>query len=269
MAARRAIPKSTAAPNMRCTSFPSSRSSSPSMTLSPTAASRPSARAPRRAASATARSSCSTFSRSPASAPARPARRPSSAALFQENPMNLNKTMTLLGSALGALALLAGPALAQDAAAAKLDTGDTAWMLTSTAQVLMMTIPGLALFYGGMDRRKHELATLTQSFAITCLVSVLWMIFGYSLAFTEGSLNAYIGSLSMAMLSGGTNTTVISLAATIPEWVFIMFQMTFAIITPALITGAFAERMKFSAMMWFMGLWFVLVYLPIAHWVWG
>ncbi|HEY1154517.1 MAG TPA: ammonium transporter [Pseudolabrys sp.] len=142
-------------------------------------------------------------------------------------------------------------------------------MLTSTALVLMMTIPGLALFYGGMVRRKNVLATITQSFAITCLVSVLWMIFGYSLAFTEGSMNAYIGSLSKAMLSGVTNTTVNSLATTIPEWVFIMFQMTFAIITPALITGAFAERMKFSAMMWFMGLWFVLVYLPIAHWVWG
>ncbi|MGD9770072.1 MAG: ammonium transporter [Pseudolabrys sp.] len=142
-------------------------------------------------------------------------------------------------------------------------------MLTSTALVLMMTIPGLALFYGGMVRRKNVLATITQSFAITCLVSVLWMIFGYSLAFTEGSMNAYIGSLSKAMLSGVTNTSVNSLAATIPEWVFIMFQMTFAIITPALITGAFAERMKFSAMMWFMGLWLVLVYLPIAHWVWG
>ncbi len=173
-----------------------------------------------------------------------------------------------------ALAQAAAPAAADAAPAAaaaapKLDTGDTAWMLTSTALVLMMTIPGLALFYGGMVRRKNVLATITQSFAITCLVSVLWVIFGYSLAFTEGSMNAYIGSLSKAMLSGVTNTTVNSLAATIPEWVFIMFQMTFAIITPALITGAFAERMKFSAMMWFMGLWFVLVYLPIAHWVWG
>ena len=111
-------------------------------------------------------------------------------------------------------AATAAPAAA--AAAPKLDTGDTAWMLTSTALVLMMTIPGLALFYGGMVRRKNVLATITQSFAITCLVSVLWMIFAYSLAFTEGSMNAYIGSLSKAMLSGVTNTTVNSLAATIP-----------------------------------------------------
>jgi len=178
--------------------------------------------------------------------------------------------LVICGSALAQAP--AGDAAAAGAAAAvtpKLDTGDTAWMLTSTALVLMMTIPGLALFYGGMVRRKNVLATVMQSFAITCLVTVLWMIFGYSLAFTEGSMNAYIGSLSKAMLGGVSNTTTNALAATIPEWVFITFQMTFAIITPALITGAFAERMKFSAMMWFMGLWLLLVYVPIAHWVWG
>ena len=160
-------------------------------------------------------------------------------------------------------------AFAQAAAEApKLDTGDTAWMLTSTALVLMMTIPGLALFYGGMVRQKNVLATIMQSFAICCLVTVLWMVLGYSLALTEGAegMNAYIGGLSKAMLSGVTNE---SLNGTIPEWVFITFQMTFAIITPALITGAFAERMKFSALMWFIGLWLIFVYVPVAHWDWG
>jgi len=171
----------------------------------------------------------------------------------------------------GALAQTpAAPAAAPAAAAApKLDTGDTAWMLTSTALVLMMTIPGLGLFYGGMVRKKNVLATVMQSFAITCLVTVLWMMFGYSLAFTESGMNAYIGGLSKSFLAGVGATTTNSLAATIPETVFITFQMTFAIITPALIAGAFAERMKFTAMMWFMALWLFVVYIPIAHWVWG
>ena len=153
----------------------------------------------------------------------------------------------------------------------KTDSGDTAWMLTSTALVLMMTIPGLGLFYGGMVRKKNVLATVMQSFAITCIVTVLWMIVGYSLAFTEGSMNAYLGSFDKLFLAGvGTATvTVNALAASIPETVFITFQMTFAIITPALIAGAFAERMKFSAMCWFMALWLLFVYCPIAHWVWG
>ncbi len=166
-----------------------------------------------------------------------------------------------------AAAAPAAPAAAP--APVKLDTGDTAWMLTSTALVLMMTIPGLGLFYGGMVRKKNVLATVMQSFAITCLVTVLWMIVGYSLAFTEGSMNAYLGSFDKLFLAGVGATTTNSLAATIPETVFITFQMTFAIITPALIAGAFAERMKFSAMMWFMGLWLIFVYCPIAHWVWG
>jgi Amt family ammonium transporter len=170
-----------------------------------------------------------------------------------------------------ALAQATAPAAAPPAAppAPKLDTGDTAWMLTSTALVLMMTIPGLGLFYGGMVRKKNVLATVTQSFAITALVTVLWMMVGYSLAFTEGSMNAYLGSFAKSFLKGVGATTTNSLAATIPETVFITFQMTFAIITPALIAGAFAERMKFSAMLWFMGLWLLLVYCPIAHWVWG
>ena len=151
-----------------------------------------------------------------------------------------------------------------------IDTGDTAWMLTSTALVLLMTIPGLALFYGGMVRKKNVLATLAQSFAITGLVTVLWMVVGYSLAFTDGGDHqALFGGFSYLFLTPmGLNSTA-SLAPTIPESVFMTFQMTFAIITPALITGAFADRMKFSALMWFMGLWVILVYCPIAHWVWG
>jgi Amt family ammonium transporter len=154
----------------------------------------------------------------------------------------------------------------------KISAGDTAWMLTSTALVLLMTIPGLALFYGGMVRKKNVLATLMQSFAVTCLVSVLWMICGYSLAFTPGT--DFIGSLDRMFLSGmvylkdSNEVTVSHLATTIPESVYMMFQMTFAIITPALITGAFAERMKFSALLWFIGLWSLLVYSPIAHMVW-
>ncbi len=149
----------------------------------------------------------------------------------------------------------------------KLDSGDTAWMLTSTALVLMMTIPGLALFYGGMVRKKNVLATVMQSFAITCLVTVLWMMITYSLAFTSGS--SVVGGMSRVFLAGMGLDAVHDLAKTIPESVFMCFQMTFAIITPALIAGAFAERMKFSAMMWFMGLWAIVVYAPIAHWVWG
>jgi Amt family ammonium transporter len=153
------------------------------------------------------------------------------------------------------------------AAAPAVSSGDTAWLLTSTLLVLMMTIPGLALFYGGMVRKKNVLATVMQSFAITCLVTVLWMIAGYSLAFTEGS--AYIGGFSRAFLNGMALDAINPLAATIPESVFMTFQMTFAIITPALITGAFADRMKFSAMMLFMTAWSLVVYAPIAHWVWG
>jgi Amt family ammonium transporter len=147
------------------------------------------------------------------------------------------------------------------------NTGDTAWMLTSTALVLMMTIPGLALFYGGMVRKMNVLATVMQSFAVTCLVTVLWTVVGYSLAFTEGS--PFVGGLSRFLLLGMTLDSVNDLARTIPESVYMSFQMTFAIITPALICGAFADRMKFSALLWFIGLWSLLVYAPVAHWVWG
>nr|WP_245419801.1 ammonium transporter [Phyllobacterium salinisoli] len=176
-------------------------------------------------------------------------------------------------AAVGSLTLLgafAGSAIAQDAAAPAapaFDTGDTAWMLTSSALVLMMTIPGLALFYGGMVRKKNVLSTVMQSFAICCLMSILWMVVGYSLAFTDGgSFNAYLGGLSKAFLSG---IDMNSATGTIPEYLFVMFQMTFAIITPALIAGAFAERMKFSAMLLFSALWLIVVYVPVAHWVWG
>jgi Amt family ammonium transporter len=148
-----------------------------------------------------------------------------------------------------------------------LDSGDTAWMLTSTALVLFMTIPGLSLFYAGMVRSKNVLSVMMQCFAITSLVSVLWMMFGYSIAFGDGGgMNDYLGGLGKAFLAGvGVDT----LSGTIPETVFMTFQMTFAIITPALIVGSLADRMKFSAMLWFMGLWVLIVYAPICHWVWG
>ena len=170
--------------------------------------------------------------------------------------------------ALAALAAALAPtaAMAQDAAP-KIDTGDTAWMLTSTALVLMMTIPGLALFYGGMVRKMNVLSAVMHSFSTCCLVTVLWMIAGYSLAFTEGG--AYVGDLSRALLRGMGVDAIHGNAKTIPESVFMVYQMTFAIITPALIAGAFVDRMKFSAMLWFMGLWSLLVYSPVAHWVWG
>jgi Amt family ammonium transporter len=154
-----------------------------------------------------------------------------------------------------------------------INSGDTAWMLTSTALVLMMTIPGLALFYGGMVRKKNILATLAQSFVITCLVTVLWWVVGYSIAFTPGS-TAYLGGFGHAFFGGvvymhdAMKLSVSHLGVTIPETVYAMFQLTFAIITPALICGSFAERMKFSALIWFMCLWLLLVYCPIAHWVW-
>jgi ammonium transporter, Amt family len=153
------------------------------------------------------------------------------------------------------------------------NSGDTAWMLTSVALVLMMTIPGLGLFYGGMVRKKNVGDTVMASFAVTCLITVIWVICTYSMAFTAGT--PFIGGLSRAFLQGIVSDISKSmgnpnpLAPTIPETVYICFQMTFAIITPALIAGAFAERMKFSAMLWFMGLWAILVYAPIAHWVWG
>ncbi|MFC3530888.1 ammonium transporter [Vogesella facilis] len=183
----------------------------------------------------------------------------------------------LLAAAGAAALATALPALADGAptlvATSTISAGDTAWMLTSTALVLFMTIPGLALFYAGMVRKKNVLATLMQSFAICAVMTVLWTVVGYSLAFTPG--NSLIGGLDRVLLDGmlylkdAGKLTVHPLAATIPEGVFMMFQMTFAIITPALITGAFAERMKFSSMLVFMVLWSLLVYVPVAHWVWA
>src|SRR5262249_20660138 len=176
------------------------------------------------------------------------------------------KMIRTLRSALPAAAVLLLPALALADDKPKIDSGDTAWMLTSTALVLMMTIPGLALFYGGMVRKKNVLATVAQSFAVVCLVSVLWLVLGYSLAFTAGS--TILGGVGRVFMAGMTIDSVSELAKTIPESVYMCFQLTFAIITPAVLEGAFAERMKFSAMLWFMGLWSLVVYAPIAHWVW-
>lgn len=161
-------------------------------------------------------------------------------------------------------ALLFTPSLTWAGETTTLNSGDTAWMITATALVLLMTLPGLALFYGGMVRKKNILSMCMQTIAIASLMSVLWIVVGYSLAFGEGS--AFIGGLGKALFSGVGYDT---LAGTIPETVFATFQMTFAIITPVLIIGAFAERMKFSAVMLFSTLWVLAVYSPICHWVWG
>jgi Amt family ammonium transporter len=161
----------------------------------------------------------------------------------------------------GLLTLVPGLALAEGAA---LNGANTAWVLTATALVLLMTLPGLALFYGGLVRTKNVLSVLMQCFAIAGVSSVLWLICGYSLAFGEG--NAWIGDFSKVMMSGIGRET---LAGDIPESLFMLFQMTFAVITPALIVGGFAERMKFSSMLLFSAFWLLLVYVPITHWVWG
>src|ERR1700744_1606227 len=176
-------------------------------------------------------------------------------------------------SALATGAVVAGSGSAFAAAPVDpLNSGDTAWMITSSALVLLMTIPGLALFYAGMVRKKNILATAAQSFGATAIITVLWMIIGYSIAFTTNAnsgANQWIGSFDQLLLGKMTLKSINPLAGTIPESVYMFFQMTFAIITPALIAGAIADRMKFSAFMWFMSLWLLLVYVPIAHWVWG
>jgi Amt family ammonium transporter len=166
-----------------------------------------------------------------------------------------------------AAALACIPAVALGADAPPLNSANTAWLLTSTALVLFMTLPGLALFYGGLVRTKNVLSVLMQCFAITAAVSVVWAVIGYSLAFGDGGgFNQWLGGLSRAWLAGiGVDT----LKDGIPETVFVMFQMTFAIITPALVVGGFAERMKFSAMLLFSLLWLLVVYIPVCHWVWG
>ncbi|MCC6890408.1 MAG: ammonium transporter, partial [Hyphomicrobiales bacterium] len=170
-----------------------------------------------------------------------------------------------------AWAQTAAPAAAPAAAAAEpvVNKADTAWMLSATFLVLLMTIPGLALFYGGMVRQKNMLSVLMQVFYTVCVVTVIWLVYGYSLTFTGGS--AFIGGFSKAFMSGVTpdsKAATFSIGVNIPEYVYIAFQMTFACITPALIVGAFAERMKFSAVVLFVPLWVTFVYFPIAHMVW-
>jgi Amt family ammonium transporter len=169
--------------------------------------------------------------------------------------------MKKYSSALVALAASLSPALVS---AQEIDSGATAWMLTSTALVLMMTLPGLALFYGGLVRARNVLSVLMQCFALCGIVSLIWVVFGYSLTFAEG--NGFIGGLSKVWLRG---VEIDSVSGSIPETVFAMFQLTFAIITPALIVGGFAERTRFAAMLWFSILWLVIVYFPVAHWVWA
>ncbi len=188
-------------------------------------------------------------------------------------PFSLPKSLLASSSlALFSLAAIAGSALAQAPAAPVPNKGDTAWMLISTALVLMMSIPGLALFYGGLVRTKNMLSVLTQVFMIVSLVSIIWVVYGYSLAFTDGgSLNSFVGGFSKAFLRGITpdsNVPTFSNGVVIPEYVYMAFQMTFACITPALIVGAFAERMKFSALLLFIVLWVTVIYFPIAHAVW-
>jgi ammonium transporter, Amt family len=177
------------------------------------------------------------------------------------------------GVALGVIAaavslgLAASPALAEAAPPPKIDAADTAWMISATGLVLMMTIPGLALFYCGMVRKKNVLAIMAQSLACTMLCSILWFAVGYSLSFVGDG--PWLGTFERAFMRGTTMESVSPLAATIPEMLFMMYQMTFAIITVALISGAVADRMRFSAFLWFAGGWLIVVYVPIAHWVWG
>jgi Amt family ammonium transporter len=191
--------------------------------------------------------------------------------------MTLRKTFaaTLGGAGLSLLASLPALAQAAQAAAPVPDKGDTAWMLLSTILVLLMVVPGLALFYGGLVRTKNMLSLLTQVFAIACIVAIIWVFYGYSLAFTNGGgLNDFVGGFSKAFLAGVDPTTVaatFSNGVVIPEYVYVCFQMTFAMITPALIVGAFAERMRFSALVLFTILWVTFIYFPMAHmvWYWG
>src|SRR5262245_40274125 len=182
----------------------------------------------------------------------------------------MGKTHRFMGRAAPAIAALASMALVTPAlaeTAAKIDSGDTAWMIAATGFVLMMSIPGLALFYAGMVRKKNILATMAQTVVAVGLGSVLWFAIGYSLAFTgEGAL---IGSMERLFLAGMGMDAIHPGAKTIPEAVFMIYQMTFAVITVALVAGSVADRMRFSAFVWFCVLWLLIVYVPIAHWVWG
>ena len=180
--------------------------------------------------------------------------------------MTMSRLRSAILSLLTALVLFSpASAMAQDQSA--VNTGNTAWMLTATALVLFMTLPGLALFYGGLVRERNVLSVLMHCSAVACLASVLWMVVGYSIAFGDGgAANAWWGGLAKSLMMG---INADAMWGDIPESVFFMFQMTFAIITPALIIGAYPERIKFSAVMWFSGLWLVFVYAPVCHWVWG
>jgi Amt family ammonium transporter len=181
-------------------------------------------------------------------------------------------TAALPGADATAGAMTTAPSVAPAATAASISAGDTAWMLVSAALVLFMTIPGLALFYGGLVRTKNVLTIFTQSFAVTCLVTLLWVVYGYSLAFTGGEADrghAFIGTFSKCCLIGVTPDSIAPQAPSIPEPVFVLFQMTFAIITPALLIGAFAERMKFAAVLAISALWLTIVYIPVCHMAWA
>jgi Amt family ammonium transporter len=168
------------------------------------------------------------------------------------------------GAAALAFACVPTLALAQDAGIASIDSGDTAWTLTATALVLFMTMPGLALFYGGLVQRKNLLSVLMHCVAIACVASLLWLAIGYSLAFSDG--NPFIGGLGKAFFPNDLHGAAVG---TLPETVFFVFQMTFAVITPALIVGAYVERIKFAAVVLFSALWLIAVYAPVTHWVWG
>jgi Amt family ammonium transporter len=176
------------------------------------------------------------------------------------------KIRSLLGTSLALSGIFASDAFAQ-AAAPKIDAGDTAWMIVATALVLMMTLPGLALFYCGMVRKKNVLATMAQSVAAVCLVSILWALLGYTLTFSGDA--PVLGNLDRVLLNGIDRDAISPLARTIPESLFMLYQMTFAIITVALVAGAVADRMRFSAFLLFSVLWLFVVYVPLAHWIWG
>jgi Amt family ammonium transporter len=179
--------------------------------------------------------------------------------------MRVAPRASVLAAASALLFFASAPAMAQDPA--RISPADTAWMMTATALVLMMSIPGLALFYAGMVRKKNVLATMAQTFAVTALCSVLWAMIGYTLAFTGDG--AFLGTFQSVFLQGITADSISPLAKTIPEALFMIYQMTFAVITVALVAGSVADRMRFSAFMWFAALWLMVVYVPIAHWVWG
>src|SRR5215213_7926989 len=182
--------------------------------------------------------------------------------------MKINTSRLCMAHGIAALAVLISTAGAfAEAAPPKIDAGDTAWMISATALVLLMTIPGLALFYCGMVRKKNVLATMAQCLLCTFLCSILWALIGYSLTFTgEGP---FIGTLDRLMLRGIGMESTSALAKTIPEALFMFYQMTFAIITVALVAGSVADRMRFSAFVWFAVLWLLFVYVPLAHWIWG